>query len=355
MVSERGNDARDNGYVFFRYLTEKHPEINAYFVIDYDSADYDKVKKLGNCVKYKSFDHYMMLCQSKYNVSTHIMGYTPNMIVFVWLDRAFNIIRGKKVFLQHGIIKDNMVFNHYPHTKVDIFNTSAKPEYDYIKENYGHPDGVVQLLGMCRYDNLPLEPNTKNQILLMPTWRISLANSCKTDSDFIKTSYFKAFNSLINNEDLINLLDENDINLVFYPHVGMQKYLHLFQSTSSRVICAPYDKYDVQRLLIESKVLITDYSSVYFDFAYMDKPEIFYQFDQEEYRSGHYAEGYFSYERDGFGPVFTDEKHVVEEIRRVLKRSCIPDSIYKERMESFFTLRDKNNCNRIFDAIVALD
>ena len=33
LVCERGNDARDNGYWFYRYLKEKHPEINARYVI----------------------------------------------------------------------------------------------------------------------------------------------------------------------------------------------------------------------------------------------------------------------------------------------------------------------------------
>ena len=32
LVCERGNDARDNGYWFYRYLKEKHPEINARYV-----------------------------------------------------------------------------------------------------------------------------------------------------------------------------------------------------------------------------------------------------------------------------------------------------------------------------------
>lgn len=43
-------------------------------------------------------------------------------------------------------------------------------------------------------------------------------------------------------------------------------------------------KYDVQQLLKESLLLITDYSSVFFDMMYMNKPVIFYQFDENQYR-----------------------------------------------------------------------
>lgn len=39
LISERGTDARDNGYHFFRYLREKHPEIECYYVITKDSPD----------------------------------------------------------------------------------------------------------------------------------------------------------------------------------------------------------------------------------------------------------------------------------------------------------------------------
>lgn len=354
LISERGIDARDNGYVFWEYICNNHPEINARFIIDNKSADYEKVRKLGKCVQYKSFEHYVMLSLAKYNVSTHIMGYTPNMIAFVWLDRILHIIKGKKIFLQHGIIKDDMLFNHYPHISVDIFNTSAKPEYEYIKNTYGHPEGTIRLLGMCRYDKLDADDRTKHQILVMPTWRQNISSQCSGYADFVKTDYYKKFNSLINNRDLLDFLEKNDLKLVFYPHIEFQKYLNLFKVGSDRVILGSFKEYDVQQLLIESKVLITDYSSVYFDFAYMNKPEIYYQFDKENYRKGHYAEGYFSYENDGFGPVVTEELEVIQEIKKIADNDWKADTQYTERMDKFFTLRDHNNCERVFKAIIAL-
>ena len=55
LIGERGNDARDNGYWFFRYLNETHPEINSCFVISPGSADYKKVASLGKTVKTGGF------------------------------------------------------------------------------------------------------------------------------------------------------------------------------------------------------------------------------------------------------------------------------------------------------------
>ena len=354
LVCERGVDARDNGFVFYNYLVKEHPEVNSYYIIDKNSADYEKVSELGKTVQFKSLKHYMLLSVAKYNVSTHVMGFTPDMVIFVWLDKL-HLIRGKKVFLQHGIIKDDMKFNHYPNISLDIFNTSAKPEYEYIKDTYGHPEGVVKMLGMCRYDNLhDLEDRQKNQILLMPTWRTDVILSCKSDVDFKKTHYYTAFQSLFQNQKLNELLEKNNLELVFYPHLEMQKFLHTFSSKFERIKIASFKDYDVQELLISSKLLITDYSSVFFDFAYMDKPEIFYQFDEGEYRKGHYQEGYFSYRRDGFGPVVVDEMELVDAIGFSIQQGFKVEEKYQAKIDAFFTLKDQNNCQRTFEAISSL-
>ena len=74
IVSERGREARDNGYWFFKYLRKKHPEINACYVISEDSADKEKVESLGKTVRYRSLEHYLKCAASEVKVSTHIVG-----------------------------------------------------------------------------------------------------------------------------------------------------------------------------------------------------------------------------------------------------------------------------------------
>ncbi|WP_035797158.1 CDP-glycerol glycerophosphotransferase family protein [Butyrivibrio sp. MB2005] len=354
LFSERGIDARDNGYVFYKYIKEKHPEINSYYIIDKKSSDYEKVARLGNVVQFKSLKHYILLGVSKYNVSTHIMGFTPNVVIFVWLDRL-HIIRGKKIYLQHGVIKDDMWMNHYPYVSLDIFVTSAKPEYEFIRDTYGHPDGTVKLLGLCRFDNLiDCADRVKKQILLMPTWRKNIADHCHNADDFVKTSYYQYYQSLLNNRKLDDLLEKYGYEFVFYPHYEMQHFLSSYSTTCKNIKIAPIDEYDVQELLIESKLLITDYSSVFFDFVYMEKPVIYYQFDEADFRKNHYPEGYFSYKRDGFGPVVEDEDQLLEQIENSLKNDCTLGSEYHDRISQFFTKRDKHNCDRVFQAIMEL-
>lgn len=60
LISERGNDAGDNGYWFYRYLKENQPKINCAYVITKDSPDYDKVSKLGGVIHYRSFENYII-------------------------------------------------------------------------------------------------------------------------------------------------------------------------------------------------------------------------------------------------------------------------------------------------------
>ena len=72
LVCERGNDARDNGYWFYRYLKEKHPEINARYVIETDSADRAKIEALGGMVPRGSFSHYLAYYCADFLIGTHV-------------------------------------------------------------------------------------------------------------------------------------------------------------------------------------------------------------------------------------------------------------------------------------------
>ena len=98
-------------------------------------------------------------------------------------------------------------------------------------------------------------------------------------------------------------------------------------------------------------MIITDYSSIYFDFAYMRKSVIYYQFDQDLFFSNHYLKGYFEVGRDGFGPLCTTEACVIANCKEIIDQDFKPDSLYLQRMKNFFSLYDTKNCERIFTAI----
>lgn len=354
IVSERGGDARDNGYCFYKYVRENHPEINAYYIIDKNSADFSKVAELGGAVNYRGFKHRLLFAVAEYKISSHVYGYSPD-ILCCKLFQKMGLVRGKLVFLQHGIIISDMKWMFYPEVRLDLFVCGAKPEYEAIKARFGFPPDVVKYLGLCRYDALADAESRRRRgrILLMPSWRVYI---CEVGArvSFTKSEYYRRFQSLINNPRLHEFLEESDCELVFYPHFEVQRFLDKFSSKSGRVTIASFKDYDVQELLMSSELLITDYSSVFFDFAYMDKPLVYYQFDEAEFRANHYSRGYFDYRRDGFGPAFAGEDEVVDYVIKKSGDGFVPDKVYKDRADKFFELRDRNNCKRNFEAVISI-
>lgn len=345
LISERGVDARDNGYCFYKYLRTQHKEINAWYIIDKSSADYKKVKEYGNIIQYKSFKHILFLTAAKVQISTHDQGCTPDMVVFHWLNKH-KMVPGKKVFLQHGIIKDNIKWYHAKEFHTDLFVCTAKEEYEYVVNNYGHPDGTVRLLGLCRYDDFDrIDSRKTNQILFMPTWR-SWLNECN-ESTFMNSQYYNQINKLLNDETLEQFLEENGYRLLFYPHYESQKYIHCFETKSEHIEICSFNEYDVHSLLKESDILITDYSSVFFDMAYQDKPILFFQYDKDEFETHHYQKGYMKYSE--FGPVSLTVEELNGNLITMIKNQEI--EIYKNRYHQFFGEKTNNNCRLIWDAI----
>lgn len=368
LVSEKRNEARDNGYWFYRYLRENHPQIDAYYVITKDSADLSKIRALGanHIVWSDSFRHLIYYWAATYSVSSQPFGSHP--FDYFQVIRRVQFLKRKQqktVFLQHGITKDELPHAlDFPTAKMDLFCTSAKKEQNAVCQVHHYPEKMVPLTGLCRYDRLPLGRNTlSRQILVMPTFRHWLMArdeaGIPTEAEKMRFSddmYFKAYASLLSSGALIRMLQKFQYTLVFYPHFSAQCYLPLFEGTvtSDRIILADRKNYDVQQLLIDSDILVTDYSSVFFDFAYMKKPEIFYQFDETRYRGSHYKEGYFVYRRDAFGPVVTDENSLLELLEKLLKNDAKMSKQDEKKVEEFFAFTDNKNCERTFQAIMEL-
>lgn len=350
LFSERGTDARDNGYYMYRYFRCEHPELEAYYVIERNSVDYEKVACYGNIVQPRTWKHYMLFIAAKYKISTHIMGYAPDTPFYVAFNEKHRV-PGKQIFLQHGVIKDTLVGLYQERTNLDIFICGAEPEYRDIYENYHYKNNEVKYTGLARYDGLH-DFVTKDQILIMPTWRVYLKNL--KQSDICKSEYFIQWNELLCDERLATCLGKHKIQLVFYPHYEMQPFIDCFSSKSKWVTIADFAHYDVQTLLKESKLLVTDYSSVFFDFAYMKKPCLYFQFDEKSFYGNHYKKGYFDYKEMGFGEVLTEKEELVSTLISYIENSCQMKEMYKKRAEHFFPLHDKKNCERIFEEIEAL-
>lgn len=358
LICDYGNEARDNGYYFYKYMIQKQPEQKVIYAINKKSPDYQKVCSLGDTVQYGSLMHWILYLAAEINISSQ-KGGKPNAAICYVLE-VYNILRNKRAFLQHGIIKDNLPYVHYKNARFSMFTVSTQKEFDYVNNHFGYPEGIVKKVGLCRFDEL-YDESDDSTILVMPTWRQWISNGAsKTKaiediSSFENTEYYKAWYSLLNSEQLNALLKQHNKKLVFYPHRNMQQYINYFDGIKSENIeIACWPDYDVHDLLKKASLLITDYSSVAMDFAYLNKPIIYYQFDYNRFRENHMEEGYFSYENHGFGPICDTEDKVIASIEKNINSNFKIDELYLERINDFFDMRDKNNCERTYKEILKL-
>lgn len=359
LICELRMEARDNGYWIYRYICEQHPLTDAVYAIDLGSPDYSKLARLhGEIIEWGSIKHWAYYLAAEYNISSQKSG-KPDAAVCYALEVS-GIWKNKRIFLQHGVIHNDNEFLHFRNTRMRLFVCGAKPEYVYVSRHFGYPEGYVKYLGLARFDGL-YNWESERIILVMPTWRKSIANPAvfekrmDSDDEFIRTRYYKAWQQFFEDPELDSFLRANDMKLLFYPHHDMQRFLHLFHTDSERIMMADWRKCDVQDLLRRSMFLITDYSSVAMDFAYMYKPLLYYQFDADVFFNHQYKHGYFDYRRDGFGPVCETYRDVKHELLKYAGQDFKNDEEYIMKERAFFALHDQNNCERNYQAIKALD
>ncbi|MEI5034976.1 CDP-glycerol glycerophosphotransferase family protein [Streptomyces sp. S1A(2023)] len=197
------------------------------------------------------------------------------------------------------------------------------------------------------------------KILVMPTWRRDIVapsynKAAKPEIPFAASEYYRFFSALLRDERLLEALQYYAVELEFMPHYEIRPYLKHFRIDHPSITVSSTGR-DVQLAMRECSMLVTDYSSVFFDVAYMGKPIVYTNFDDEAFYSKHYKRGYFDLARDGFGPACGRVDQAVDEIIASIARDFQVEPEYRRRAEEFFVLRDTNNCRRAFDVIDSMD
>ncbi len=355
LVGEEKNEARDNGYWFFKWVRQNHPEQKIAYVINKKCADYKNVKDLGKVINWGGFSHWLWYLIAKKNISSQ-KGCKPNAAACYLFETKLRLWRNNRYFLQHGVIKDNLDWLYYDKCYFKLFCVSAKPEYDYVSANFGYPNGIIECTGLARFDGLHEHHVQSKTILVMPTWRNYLVRphgvttKAELKKEFAGSAFFKKWAEFLCSEKLRDILGDNGYNLVFYPHRNMQIYLDFFVNLAlpDCVSIANPELLSVQNALKQADCLITDYSSVFFDFAYMKKPIVFYQFDEAEFRANQYAEGYFDYHANPLGKWSGTLDECLDLLKEQIESGCPQNDNVKE----FFEIYDDKNCERIYNAIL---
>ena len=217
----------------------------------------------------------------------------------------------------------------------------------------------VVLTGFPRFDNLY---NDEEKIIaIIPTWRQNIAGKYDQTTglrdynpNFKNSDYFIFYNDLINDKELLKSLQENNYKMYFVLHASHEKQIVDFKANDYIKIIS--GNVDYQEIFRKSRLLLTDYSSVAFDFGYLRKPVVYTHFDEKTFFQGHlYKEGYFSYEKDGFGPIINNKNQLVDYIINMIETDFMLKEKYRKRIDSFFKFSERNNCKRVYEAIIEGD
>ena len=351
-VSERKKEARDNGYHFFKYMTAEHPEQKCIYAIDKKCNDYTKVKDLGETVQFGSVRHWILYFTCRYLISSQ--AFKPNGYVCAVIERA-GLFKPDHIFLQHGITINRAEFLMASNRRAKYFIAGAEPEYRFMKEEFGYPEGTIQYTGFPRFDALHEQAPDNNRIFVMPTWRkwLKWRSESHEDAgaDMKSSEYITMWKRFFDSPKLKEIVERNNLEIVFYPHPNMSGIIDPESIVPSFVSIADIEDADIQGLMKSSKMLITDYSSVFFDMVYMKRPVIFYQFDIEKLRKYHYAQGWFDYRATGFGKSVPDPDGVVDELERIVEADFRVDSCYEEEHRRTFPYYDSLNSKRVYDLL----
>lgn len=359
LICERYNSAEDNGWIFYQWVKKHHPEQIIFFILGKvgKAAKETIYGKDDHIVRWGSFRHVVLYIAAQNLIKTMFTPPVPSLRSSYYYEK-FTGRKRARIYLRHGISASGVEHHLYELHKARLFICGAKPEYDYISQNAGYPEGYVQYTGFARFDDL-LEHQTDGRfVLIMPTWRRYIDKYEKTPQEneelFLQSTYYKYIQSLLSNKALVDFIESTGHKVKFCMHAQFRRYLHLFKDIDPRIEVIG-DNVTVHELLMSTSLLITDYSSVFFDVAYMKKPMVFYQFDYEEFREKHFSEGYFSFKHDGMGPVVETEEALLEAIKKIFDGEKFTNTdFYLQRCDKFFPIHDNHNCERIYNAIVKI-
>ena len=193
------------------------------------------------------------------------------------------------------------------------------PRVDYLKNEENQKDALREI-----HEKYP-ETRNKKILLYAPTFR---------DEEEMDKEILKNFNL---SEIKKNLGDEYEIFIRLHPqiHISDRDTLGATDVT---------DFPDVRKLILASDVLITDYSSICMDFAFLNKKTVFFAYDLKWYTER--RDFYFDYESFVPGLVAKNTAELI---------SAVKSDFQKERNEKFksfnFSFEDNLSAKRVVDKI----
>ena len=190
----------------------------------------------------------------------------------------------KYIFLQHGVIffKISFFINGYISNKTFNYSVVSNENESRIFQKYGWSEDQLIKVGLPRWDLLHKKENGKRKIFIFFTWRQTFLRKSKFSPNFNETMYYKGIYSFITNERFRNILTENNIELCVAFHHALKNQCKIDMSFKNLEYITSVNMGEISRYVKEADILITDYSSLAFDFFFLEKPVLFYRLDEED-------------------------------------------------------------------------
>src|SRR5699024_8439371 len=257
--------ASESAYEVFKYSIKNNDE-NSLFILDKNSPDFpEMVKKFGKkkVLAHNSIKSFMNIIKSNRIISSEL----PKHIFKSLYDNSRLLKKkilsnNKKIFLQHGVSLATNVFERgYYNPKVpispDYIVTNSKLETKLFKQYTGYNTEQLIETGTPNLDLYVNNNMQQNSISFILTWR-----PWDLTGNIEKDSYLDRYLQFINLIDKSPFLKGKNINIILHPkakEILEEQFPDIFK------IIEPYLYIgNIKNALLESKVVITDYSSVCF-------------------------------------------------------------------------------------------
>lgn len=348
---------KDNAYYQFIHDFDKNDGIERYYVVN---GSVDAVREMftnqqqKHLLTFRSSKHKLMYLKAEKIITAFIEN--ENYLPF-YADAYphYNDLFGGEVYyLQHGVLHAHLPWK-YSYDRLDISGEVVSTDYEVknFTENYFFPQEALIKSKMPRYDRVDTSAEKKKIILFAPSWRKYLISHkgeggwLAETKKFLNSSLYKETQAFLQSDELANLLEENDWTLEFKPHPIFAVYKDCFELKNPRI------QFAEERDIAEYSIFITDYSSFVFDFVYLRRAIIYFMPDLMQFRAGmnDYRELDIPFE-NGFGELTQNGAQLCEAIKKIFENSGEAIAPYDERCEGFFFDKEKNSCDKIYNALI---
>lgn len=355
-----GKQYSDNPRALYEYLQLNYPEYKMYWSSERKSIQ--KFRELNlpyarrfslkwmflmNRAKYWITNSRLPLWIPKPEKTIYLQTWhgTPLKKLAVDMDEVHmpgtNTDKYKKNFVTETQKWDYLVSpNNY---STEIFRRAFQFKKNILETGYPRNDFLINENNPDAIDKIKSKigiPTDKKVILYAPTWR---------DNQFYGRGRYK-FNIQM---DLDLLKEELSDEYVFVLRMHYLIAENLDLSNYDGFIFDMSHHEDIRELYLISDMLITDYSSVFFDYSILKRPMIFYVYDIEEYRDS--LRGfYFDFENEAPGPLVKTTGELIRKIQE-LNDGLPQDNNLETFYQSFCCLEDGHASERIVQQIFLKD